>query len=82
MFCEFNCLTVRLKWEIYVCLSRKTCRYNCLVIAPAIPTVIITGFYLIIFLYISGMKIGRIEDVTPIPSDATRKKGGRRGRRL
>merc|ERR1712187_492243 len=28
------------------------------------------------------MKIGRIEDVTPIPSDATRKKGGRRGRRL
>merc|ERR1711988_1064214 len=30
----------------------------------------------------SGMKIGRIEDVTPIPSDATGKKGGRRGRRL
>ena len=30
----------------------------------------------------SGMRIGRIEDVTPIPSDATRKKGGRRGRRL
>merc|ERR1711948_84542 len=30
----------------------------------------------------SGMKIGRIEDCTPIPSDATRKKGGRRGRRL
>merc|ERR1712043_152500 len=30
----------------------------------------------------AGMKIGRIEDVTPIPSDATRKKGGRRGRRL
>ena len=30
----------------------------------------------------SGMKIGRIEDVTPIPSDANRKKGGRRGRRL
>ncbi|ELU02767.1 hypothetical protein CAPTEDRAFT_228439 [Capitella teleta] len=30
----------------------------------------------------SGMKIGRIEDVTPIPSDSTRKKGGRRGRRL
>merc|ERR1711964_941279 len=27
----------------------------------------------------SGMKIGRIEDVTPIPSDSTRKKGGRRG---
>merc|ERR1712018_309436 len=30
----------------------------------------------------SGMKIGRIEDVTPIPSDTNRKKGGRRGRRL
>lgn len=30
----------------------------------------------------SNMKIGRIEDVTPIPSDATRRKGGRRGRRL
>lgn len=30
----------------------------------------------------SGLRIGRIEDVTPIPSDSTRKKGGRRGRRL
>mmetsp|Transcript_32686 Transcript_32686/g.44894 ORF Transcript_32686/g.44894 Transcript_32686/m.44894 type:complete len:154 (-) Transcript_32686:63-524(-) len=30
----------------------------------------------------AGMKIGRIEDVTPIPHDSTRKKGGRRGRRL
>mmetsp|Transcript_14772 Transcript_14772/g.33937 ORF Transcript_14772/g.33937 Transcript_14772/m.33937 type:complete len:162 (-) Transcript_14772:1034-1519(-) len=30
----------------------------------------------------SGIKIGRIEDVTPIPSDSTRRKGGRRGRRL
>jgi small subunit ribosomal protein S14e len=30
----------------------------------------------------SGLKIGRIEDVTPIPHDSTRKKGGRRGRRL
>jgi len=30
----------------------------------------------------SGMKIGRIEDVTPIPTDSTRKKHGRRGRRL
>jgi small subunit ribosomal protein S14e len=30
----------------------------------------------------SGMKIGRIEDVTPIPSDSVRRKGGRRGRRL
>eukprot|EP00164_Ancoracysta_twista_P000735 GFYU01000965.1.p1 GENE.GFYU01000965.1~~GFYU01000965.1.p1 ORF type:complete len:167 (-),score=31.47 GFYU01000965.1:106-558(-) len=30
----------------------------------------------------SGLKIGRIEDVTPIPTDSTRRKGGRRGRRL
>jgi len=29
-----------------------------------------------------GMAIGRIEDVTPIPTDCTRRKGGRRGRRL
>eukprot|EP00825_Cyclidium_porcatum_P005919 TRINITY_DN128_c0_g1_i7.p2 TRINITY_DN128_c0_g1~~TRINITY_DN128_c0_g1_i7.p2 ORF type:complete len:220 (-),score=63.04 TRINITY_DN128_c0_g1_i7:153-812(-) len=29
----------------------------------------------------SGIKIGRIEDVTPVPTDATRRKGGRRGRR-
>ncbi|CAO2633429.1 40S ribosomal protein S14 [Lemmus lemmus] len=28
------------------------------------------------------MKIGWIEDVTPIPSDSTRRKGGRRGHRL
>ncbi len=28
------------------------------------------------------LRIGRIEDVTPIPTDCTRKKGGRRGRRL
>ncbi|RLG59783.1 30S ribosomal protein S11 [Candidatus Geothermarchaeota archaeon] len=30
----------------------------------------------------SGLKIGRVEDVTPIPHDRTRKPGGRRGRRL
>ncbi|MBO1765189.1 30S ribosomal protein S11 [Escherichia coli] len=30
----------------------------------------------------ANMKIGRIEDVTPVPSDSTRRKGGRRGRRL
>ena len=30
----------------------------------------------------AGMKIGRIEDVTPIPTDSTRRKNGRRGRRL
>ena len=29
-----------------------------------------------------GIKIGRIEDVTPIPTDCTRKKGSRRGRRM
>ena len=29
-----------------------------------------------------GLKIGRIEDVTPIPTDSTRRAGGRRGRRL
>jgi len=29
-----------------------------------------------------GLSIGRIEDVTPIPTDSTRRKGGRRGRRL
>ena len=28
------------------------------------------------------LMIGRIEDVTPIPTDSTRKSGGRRGRRL
>ena len=30
----------------------------------------------------SGLKIGTIEDVTPIPHDGCRKKGGRRGRRI
>ncbi|EHY65721.1 small subunit ribosomal protein S14e [Nematocida ausubeli] len=30
----------------------------------------------------NGLRIGRIEDVTPIAADRTRKKGGRRGRRL
>ncbi|KAJ0438528.1 putative ribosomal protein S11 [Helianthus annuus] len=30
----------------------------------------------------SGMKIGHIEDVTPIPTDSTLRKSGRRGRRL
>ena len=30
----------------------------------------------------AGLKIGRIEDVTPIPHDGTKKKGGRRGRRV
>ena len=30
----------------------------------------------------AGLQIGKIEDVTPIPHDGTRKKGGRRGRRV
>ena len=29
-----------------------------------------------------GLKIGRVEDVTPCPTDSTRRGGGRRGRRL
>lgn len=30
----------------------------------------------------NGIKIGRIEDVTPIPTDTTRRRCGRKGRRL
>ncbi len=30
----------------------------------------------------SGLRIGIIEDVTPIPTDGTKRKGGRRGRRV
>lgn len=30
----------------------------------------------------AGIRIGRIEDVTPIPHDGTKKRGGRRGRRV
>jgi len=30
----------------------------------------------------AGIKIGRIEDVTPIPHDTTKKPGGKRGRRV
>jgi small subunit ribosomal protein S11 len=30
----------------------------------------------------SGLKIGKIEDVTPLPHDGGREKGGRRGRRV
>ncbi|MHC1635667.1 MAG: 30S ribosomal protein S11 [Candidatus Methanospirareceae archaeon] len=30
----------------------------------------------------AGLQIGRIEDVTPIPHDGTRPKGGKRGRRV
>jgi len=30
----------------------------------------------------AGLMIGRIEDVTPLPHDTTRKPGGRRGRRV
>ncbi|TDA27835.1 MAG: 30S ribosomal protein S11, partial [Archaeoglobi archaeon] len=30
----------------------------------------------------AGLRIGRIEDVTPIPHDTCRPPGGRRGRRV
>ncbi|MCD5409210.1 MAG: 30S ribosomal protein S11 [Methanocellales archaeon] len=30
----------------------------------------------------AGLRIGRIEDVTPIPHDGTKSAGGRRGRRI
>ena len=30
----------------------------------------------------SGLQIGRIEEVTPVPHDGTRRPGGRRGRRV
>ncbi len=30
----------------------------------------------------AGLRIGKIEDVTPIPHDGTRAKGGKRGRRV
>ena len=30
----------------------------------------------------SGLRIGRIEEVTPVPHDGTRRPGGRRGRRV
>ncbi|HEV2231377.1 MAG TPA: 30S ribosomal protein S11, partial [Thermoplasmata archaeon] len=30
----------------------------------------------------AGIRINRIEDVTPIPHDGTKAKGGRRGRRV
>jgi|SRR4030042_707470 small subunit ribosomal protein S11 len=30
----------------------------------------------------AGLRIGKIEDVTPIPHDTTRKQGGKRGRRV
>ncbi len=30
----------------------------------------------------AGLRIGRIEDVTPIPHDGTKGRGGKRGRRV
>lgn len=30
----------------------------------------------------SGLRVGRIEDVTPIPTDTTKRPGGKRGRRV
>ncbi|MFQ5406149.1 MAG: 30S ribosomal protein S11 [Candidatus Micrarchaeia archaeon] len=30
----------------------------------------------------SGLRIGKIQDVTPIPTDSTKRRGGKRGRRV
>jgi small subunit ribosomal protein S11 len=30
----------------------------------------------------TGVRIGRIEDITPLPTDSMKRKGGRRGRRV
>ncbi|MBU1197678.1 30S ribosomal protein S11 [Candidatus Micrarchaeota archaeon] len=30
----------------------------------------------------SGLRIGKIEDVTPVPTDSTKRRGGKRGRRV
>jgi ribosomal protein S11 len=30
----------------------------------------------------SGLRIGKIEDVTPVPTDTTKRAGGKRGRRM
>ncbi|MDP2717343.1 MAG: 30S ribosomal protein S11 [Candidatus Micrarchaeota archaeon] len=30
----------------------------------------------------SGLRVGRIEDVTPVPTDSTKRPGGKRGRRV
>ncbi|HDS44505.1 MAG TPA: 30S ribosomal protein S11, partial [Methanomicrobia archaeon] len=30
----------------------------------------------------AGLRIGKIEDVTPIPHDGTKRPGGKRGRRV
>ena len=39
--------------------------------------------YIYVFVYVNSVMIFFVaEDVTPIPSDSTRRKGGRRGRRL
>jgi ribosomal protein S11 len=40
------------------------------------------GCFILITILLIILFAGRIEDVTPIPSDSTRRKGGRRGRRL
>lgn len=47
---------------------------------PWVPTP--SAQFAIKTLITSGLKIGVIEDVTPIPHDGCRRKGGRRGRRL
>jgi len=47
---------------------------------PWVPTV--SAQFAIKTLITSGLKVGVIEDVTPIPHDGCRRKGGKRGRRL
>jgi len=47
---------------------------------PWVPTP--SAQFAIKTLITSGLKVGVIEDVTPIPHDGGRRKGGKRGRRL
>lgn len=47
---------------------------------PWIPTP--SAQFAIKTLITSGLKVGVIEDITPIPHDGCRRKGGKRGRRL
>jgi len=47
---------------------------------PWVPTP--SAQFVIKTLITSGLKAGVIEDVTPIPHDGCRRKGGKRGRRL
>ncbi|MGC9079908.1 MAG: 30S ribosomal protein S11 [Nanopusillaceae archaeon] len=47
---------------------------------PWVPTPSVQ--FVIKTLITSGLKVGVVEDVTPIPHDHCRRKGGKRGRRL